>query len=170
MDGATTLAYWIVRSRADAEDVVQDAYLRAWRAFAGWRGDDIRPWFYAIVRNVAYRRLSDRQRGSNVISLDVALSGTQDAVPLEIASDVPSAEDLLISADTVAQVRTALADLPPIFREVLVLREIEGMSYREIAVITGTVIGTVMSRLARGREDLREALRAREKEEERRGT
>jgi RNA polymerase sigma-70 factor (ECF subfamily) len=160
MDAAYNLAYWLLRSRPDAEDAVQDAYLRAYRAFHGFQGGDIRPWLLKIVRNVAFRKLSDRARTTNVISFDAAVSdrvGGERGM-LQIAAEAPSAEDLLVGAGERAMVRAALAELAPIFREALVLREIEAFSYREIAQLTGAPIGTVMSRLARARAELRKVL------------
>jgi len=162
MDAAYNLALWLVRSRADAEDVVQDAYLRAFRAFHTLAGDDIRPWLLTIVRNVAYRALSNRGRAAtNVISLDGALSGRDDeSAALEVASDEPSAEMQLIGKGDQALVHTALAELPPAFREVIVLRELEGLSYQEIAKVATIPVGTVMSRLSRAREQLKDRLTA----------
>lgn len=155
LDAAYNLAYWIVRNRADAEDVVQDAYVRALRAFSSCRGD-VKPWLLTIVRNVAYRALSVRERGSNVVSLDEALSPRGGAALL--VSETPSAEDVLIAAEGHALVLRALAGLQPAFREVLVLREIEELSYAEIAVVIGSPIGTVMSRLSRARVELKRRL------------
>jgi RNA polymerase sigma-70 factor, ECF subfamily len=159
MAAAYNLAYWILQNRPDAEDVVQDAYLRAFRAFDGFEGDDFRPWLLTIVRNAAYRALHNRKRAGNVIALDGALTRRAgEAEMLEIACDAPSAEDLLIGEGERRLVRSALADLPPVYREVLVLREMEGLSYRDISTVTATPIGTVMSRLARGRDELRKKL------------
>ncbi len=162
MDAAYNLALWLVKSRADAEDIVQDAYLRAFRAFGTLTGDDVRPWLLTIVRNVAYRWLSNRSRGANVISLEGAVSGRDDgsAPVFEIPADEPSAEALLIGKGEQALVLAALAQLPPAFREVVVLRELEGLSYQEISRVAGIPVGTVMSRLSRGREQLREQLTA----------
>ncbi len=157
LEAAFNLAFWLSRSRPDAEDIVQEAYLRALRSFDGFRGDDIKPWLLAIVRNAAYRWLANRQRARNVVSLDETLAGSR-ADAHEMASEEPSAEQLLVSAVERDYVLRALAELPPAFREVIVLREFEGLSYREIAEITGTPAGTVMSRLARGRSELRKVL------------
>lgn len=160
MAAAFNLAFWLLRSRSDAEDAVQDAFLRAYRAFESLEGDDIRPWLLKIVRNVAFRKLSDQKRQSNVISFDAALSdrsGNEPAI-LQIPANERSAEEALIGAGEQALVRRALAELAPIFREVVVLREIEAMSYREIAQLTDAPIGTVMSRLARARAELRHVL------------
>jgi RNA polymerase sigma-70 factor, ECF subfamily len=160
LEAAYNLAFWLVRSRPDAEDVVQDAYLRAFRAFDNLRGEDIRPWLLAIVRNVAYRWLSERRRGGNVVSLDESFgsnpSGTAGAP--DIAADEPTAEEGLIRNAERDYVLRGLAELPPAFREIVVLREIEGLSYKDIAQVTGAPIGTVMSRLARGRTELRKVL------------
>ena len=159
MEAAYNLAFWLVRSKADAEDIVQDSYLRAFRAFHSFAGTDIRPWLLAIVRNVAYRWLSNRRRSSNVISMDESLNPAgEEPAAAQIASEDPTPEAQLIGEVDRALVRSALAELPPIFREVLVLREIEGLRYREIAQIAGAPIGTVMSRIARGRKELRKTL------------
>lgn len=160
MEAAFNLAFWLLRSRTDAEDVVQEAYLRALRAFDGFRGDDMRPWLLAIVRNCAYRWLSNRRRSGSVVSLEEAFAGggEDEGGGREIAADQPSAEERLIGAAEQDYVLRALAELPPAFREVLVLREIEGFSYREIAEVTGAPVGTVMSRLSRGRGELRKTL------------
>jgi RNA polymerase sigma-70 factor, ECF subfamily len=160
LDAAYNLAFWLTRSRPDADDIVQEAYLRALRAFDGFRGDDIKPWLLAIVRNAAYRWLANRRRAGNVISLDETLAGDDDGHPINVvASDDLSAEQLLVGAAERDYVLRALAELPPIFREAVVLREIEGLSYREISEVTGTPVGTVMSRLARGRNELRGVLK-----------
>lgn len=160
MDAAYNLAFWLMRDRADAEDVVQDAYLRAFRAQASLQGSDIRPWLLTIVRNVAYRALAKRGRGGNVISFEEAFPGRPGDTSGEnaIAADTPSPEMLLIGEGDRALVVSALAELPVAFREVVVLREMEGLSYREIAAVTGIPIGTVMSRLSRARGDLKAIL------------
>jgi len=158
LEAAYNLAFWLVRSRPDAEDVVQDAYLRALRGFQNFHGDDMRPWLLAIVRHTAYRWLNNRRRAGNVISLEEAYEAAAIRSPGEVADSEPNAEARLIGAAEQHYVVRALGELPPAFREVLVLREIEGLSYRDIADVTGAPIGTVMSRLARGRRDLRQAL------------
>ena len=156
MAAAYNLAFWLVRNRADAEDVVQDAYLRAYRAFASFKGDDMRPWLLKIVRNVALSWLGNRNSARNVISFDEALSQRVTEAPgtMQVADDEPSPETLLISADERNQLKRALAELPAVFREALVLREFEALSYREISTVIGAPIGTVMSRLSRAREEL----------------
>jgi RNA polymerase sigma-70 factor (ECF subfamily) len=158
MEAAYNLAFWLVRSRPDAEDVVQEAYLRAMRAFDGFRGDDMRPWLLAIVRNTAYRWLNNRRRSDTVVSLDEAFADGGGEGANQIATDEPTAEQRVIGAAERDYVLRALAELPPAFREVLVLREIEDLSYRDIAEVTGAPIGTVMSRLSRGRGELRKVL------------
>lgn len=157
---AYTLAYWLVRNRADAEDVVQEAYLRAFRAYATLTGDDIKPWLMTIVRNVAYRALSKRSGASNVISFEEAFPGRSGEPPADaaIASDTPSPEALLIGEGERRLVLAALAELAPAHREVVVLREIEGFTYAEIADVIGAPIGTVMSRLSRARAELKSSL------------
>jgi RNA polymerase sigma-70 factor (ECF subfamily) len=164
MDAAYNLAYWLLRDHEDAQDVVQDAYLRAYRAQQSVIADDIKPWLLTIVRNVAYRWLSVRKRTANVISFEGALSArnNEDERAFDVASEAPSPEDVLVSRADQALIHTALAELPPVVREVIVLRELEDLSYREIAEITNVPIGTVMSRLARAREQLRLRLLARE--------
>jgi RNA polymerase sigma-70 factor (ECF subfamily) len=158
LDAAYSLAHWLMRDRADAEDVVQDAYVRALRAFEGFRGDNMRPWLLAIVRNVAWRALAVRRRTtSNVIPIEAAYAraGEDEPEPMSIASNEPSAETRLIEAGDRALLTRALDALPPLAREVLVLREVEEMSYAEIATVLGVPQGTVMSRLSRARADLR---------------
>ncbi|MBX9828089.1 MAG: sigma-70 family RNA polymerase sigma factor [Xanthobacteraceae bacterium] len=161
IDAAYNLAFWLLRNEADAEDVVQDAYLRAFKAYGQFHGGDIRPWLLTIVRNVAYRWLSVRKRNANnVVSIEDALAGRgdHDGPAFEPASVAPSAEDLLISSGECALVRRALAELAPSYREVIVLREFEGLSYQDIAGVTGVPAGTVMSRLSRARAQLKDLL------------
>ena len=159
MEAAFNLAYWLLRSRPDAEDAVQDAYLRAFRAYGTLTGDDIRPWLFAIVRNVAYRALARRQRSGNVISFDEAFPGrTAESPEAAIASDTASPEDVVLGQAQRTLVLAALAELRPVFREVIVLREMEGLSYQEIADVTGVPDGTVMSRLSRARASLKTIL------------
>ena len=167
MAAALTLAFWLVRSRADAEDIVQDSYVRAYRAFDNFRGDQFKPWLLAIVRNQSLTWLGQRKRASNVVSFDEAFAVHTDQEPGEarLASDAPSAEDAMIVEGERAAVMAALDRLPPLYREVIVLREIEDLSYQVIATVTGVPIGTVMSRLARARARMREIVLAQEKKE-----
>jgi RNA polymerase sigma-70 factor (ECF subfamily) len=144
MDAAYNLARWLSRSPADADDIVQDAMLRAFRAFDGFRGGDARAWLLAIVRNcwISAGRATQR-RGHTMLDDAVADAG-------------PDPEETAIQSGHQRQLQAMIARLPDDFREVLILREMEDMSYREIAEITGAPIGTVMSRLARARAMLRE--------------
>src|ERR1700687_5184078 len=100
LEAAFNLAFWLVRSRSDADDIVQDAYLRAFRAFDSFRGEDIRPWLLAIVRNTAYRWLSNRRRSGTVISLEEAFADNagEGAGARQIAADEPTAEERMIGA------------------------------------------------------------------------
>jgi RNA polymerase sigma-70 factor, ECF subfamily len=151
LDAAFNYARWLTRNHADAEDVVQDACVRAVRYFSSFRGDDARPWLFAIVRNTWYSRVSRRPTLTN---LD-GESGVRDERP-DRALDP---EERLLQQHTVALVHAALEQLPVDYREVIVLREIEGLSYREIAAVVRVPIGTVMSRLARARERLAAVLK-----------
>ena len=149
LDAAYNLARWLVRGEHDAQDVVQEAFLRAYKAFASLRGAaDARCWLLAIVRNTC-RTWLDRNRRDEPATL------TDD--DLEHAGNDGGAGDpqraMLRRADA-AEVRAAIETLPPEFREVIVLRELEGLSYKEIADVAGVPVGTVMSRLARGRRRL----------------
>jgi RNA polymerase sigma factor (sigma-70 family) len=150
LDAAYNLAHWLTRNDADAEDVVQEAYLRAFKFFGGFHGEDGRSWLLAIVRNTSYTWMQHNRSPELTISLD-------DDLP-EIESKDLNPEALLLQSADTQMVRQALEDLPVEFREVLVLRELEEMSYREIASITDLPLGTVMSRLARGRKRLQLAL------------
>jgi RNA polymerase sigma-70 factor (ECF subfamily) len=146
LDAAYNYARWLTKNDAEAEDVVQDACVRAMRYFSSLRDDNARAWFFAIVRNTWYSRISRRAGATDVVPL-------QDAV-----DDAPDGsldpEGLLLQRQTVTSVQNALEQLPVDFREAIVLREIEGLSYKEIAAVVRVPIGTVMSRLARGRERL----------------
>ncbi len=145
LDAAYNLARWLTRNDEDAQDLVQDAYLRAFRFFDGFRGGNSRAWLLKIVRNTFYTSLKDRGR-------QPALSIDEDALDLACEDCDPEAL-ALASADQQA-LRRALEELPVEFREVMVLRELEGLSYRDIAAIAGVPLGTVMSRLARARKHL----------------
>lgn len=152
LDAAYNLARWLTRDGADAEDVVQEAMLRAFRYFGGFHnGMEGRPWLLGIVRNTCYTWM--RQNRSQEL-----------LVPLEESHDLVSQdlgpEALLVQSADRERVRQALEELPVEFCEVLVLRELEGMSYKEIAGITNLPLGTVMSRLARARKRLQQSLGA----------
>ena len=152
LDAAFNYARWLTGNDADAEDVVQDACVRALRFFGSRRDGDARAWLFTIVRNTWYSRVRRRGRAPDGTALDDA-SGE----PLDVSLDP---EALLLQQQAVVRVRTALEQLPSEFREVIVLREIEGLSYKEIAGVMQVPIGTVMSRLARGRDRLASALRS----------
>jgi len=155
LDAAYNLARWLTRSDHDAEDVVQEASLRALRYFGGFRGDNARPWLMQIVRHTCYSWLKDN-RPAEVIAFDDGDDAWQN-VPAP-PDDEPQAV-YMRTADR-AQINKALAGLPVVFREVLVLRELEDLSYKDIAHIVDIPVGTVMSRLARARGLMRDALGA----------
>ena len=145
LDAAYNYARWLAKSDADAEDVVQDATVRALRFFSSLRNDDARAWLLTIVRNTWYARFSKGSRADQQVILEQT-----DERPDEQLDP----EALVMQRQTVERVQRALGELPMDFREVIVLRELEGLSYKEIAAVIGAPIGTVMSRLARGRERL----------------
>jgi RNA polymerase sigma-70 factor, ECF subfamily len=151
LDAAFNYARWLTRNDADAEDVVQDACVRAIRFFSSLRDDDARAWLFTIVRNAWYSRVS---RKANVAE-GTRLNDGQDERP----DNALDPEERLLQQHTIALVRAALEQLPVDFREVIVLREIEGLSYKEIAEVAGVPVGTVMSRLARARERLQTILK-----------
>ncbi|PWT85240.1 MAG: RNA polymerase subunit sigma [Blastocatellia bacterium] len=146
LDAAFNYARWLTKNDVEAEDVVQDACVRAMRFFSSLRDNDARPWLFAIVRNTWYSRVSRRR---NLVEA-TPLNDAQDQWP----DHELDPEEQLLQQHTVAFVRAALEQLPVDFREVIVLREIEGLSYKEIAEVVRVPIGTVMSRLARARERL----------------
>jgi len=148
LDAGMNLARWLLRNRADAEDVVQDSMLRACRFFSGFRGGDARAWFLQIVRNGCYSWLEKRRPMELMAEFDEELHQVPTATPETIAA----------RADERQQLMEALEALPPRSREVVVLRELEDCSYKEIAEITGIPMGTVMSTLSRARERLQRIL------------
>jgi RNA polymerase sigma factor (sigma-70 family) len=143
LDAAFNLARWLARDDQDARDIVQDAFLRAFGAFDGLRGDDARPWLLAIVRNTCFSWLAKNRNGALHVPYDEELHAVADL-------DTDPAR-LALRADERRRIDEALGRLPLEFREAIVLREMEDMSYREIAQVLAIPIGTVMSRLARGR-------------------
>jgi len=146
---AFALARWITGNRADAEDVVQDACLRAFRAIDGFAHGNARAWVLTIVRNTAYTWLG-KNRPTVVVAVDdLEAAETAQAIPGDPNAETP--ETALIAQTESARLEAAIARLPNPFRETLILRDVQGLDYREIAQVTGVPIGTVMSRLARGR-------------------
>ncbi len=150
LDAAYNLARWLTRNDQDAQDIVQEAYLRAFRFFPGFRGGDARAWLMKIVRNTCYTWLHANRPLQDAAEFDESF--------FQPDSRAPNPEEVVLQNDSAALLRTALEKLPPNSREVLILRELEGMSYKEIADITGMPVGTVMSSLSRARGRLRQAL------------
>jgi RNA polymerase sigma-70 factor (ECF subfamily) len=148
LDAAYNLARWILRGRADAEDVTQEALLRAYRFFGTFRSGDARAWLLQIVRNCCYTWLQKHHVAEEMSEFDEVSMPQEKETP----------ESLAIARHDRDRLRRALEELPAQFREILVLRELEGCSYKEIAAITARPIGTVMSALARARQQLRAIL------------
>lgn len=149
LNAAYNLARWLTRNREDAEDLVQEAYLRAFRSFDTFQGDDVRAWLLAVVRNTCFTFL--RKKGDQPIAeFDEQLHSTAD--------QSPNAESVLLNQAALGALQGCLEALPLEFREVIILRELEELSYKEISDIAGVPIGTVMSRLARGRKRLQACL------------
>jgi RNA polymerase sigma-70 factor (ECF subfamily) len=148
LDAAVNLARWILRNPADAEDVVQEAMMRAYRFFGGFRGVDGRAWLLQIVRNTCYTWLEKRRPAELMTEFNEEVHQKTSATP----------ESLAVQADQRQQLVRALETLPLRAREVLVLRELEGCSYKEISEISGIPMGTVMSTLARARARLQQVL------------
>lgn len=153
MDAAYNLACYLARDAAVAEDIVQEAFLRAYRGFNGWRGEAPKYWLLAIVRKCHLDHVAANRKGAPAASLD----DWADAPPSQLV-EPDNPESLLAEKDAAVMLRTSIEQLPEPFRETLVLRELEELSYKEIAAITEVPIGTVMSRLARAREMLHNLL------------
>jgi RNA polymerase sigma-70 factor (ECF subfamily) len=156
MDAAYNLARWLTRNEHDAEDVVQEALLRAFTFFDGFRGVDSRAWVLKIVRNTCFTWL-EANRPREVKAVDANQLSEMPALEDRGSDDDP--ETLALRRTTAIELNDALAAIPAPFREVVILREMEGLSYKEIATVIDAPIGTVMSRLARARADLRRILR-----------
>ena len=150
LKSAYNLAKWLTRSHEDAEDIVQEAFLRAFSAFEGLRGEDAKAWLLTIVRNTSMTLLKRNRNTRATIGFEESLHDQSEHPP-------DPEEILMISCDR-EQVRQALEQLPLDFREAIVLREMEGLSYKEISTTIGVPLGTVMSRLSRGRDWLRRIL------------
>ncbi len=150
LGAAFNLARWILGNEQDAEDMVQEAYLRAYKYFAGYQGGSSRSWLLAIVRNACYTWLQQNKAQLQADDLDEEFySGEGDMLDPEVILQLSNQKDL---------VHRAIELIPTEFRELIILREMEGLSYKEIALVTSLPIGTVMSRLARGRQYLKDNL------------
>lgn len=149
LDAAYNLARWLTRNEHDAQDIVQESYMRAYKFFDSFRMGNARPWLLKIVRNTSYTWLQQNRPRDLTANIDDSL---------DIESKDPSPEAQLLRTDEAGRVRQALEDLPVEFREVMIMRELEELSYKEIAEVTATPVGTVMSRLARGRKRLQQSL------------
>jgi RNA polymerase sigma-70 factor (ECF subfamily) len=150
LDSAYNLARWLTGNQQDAQDVVQEAYMRALRFYSGFRGGNVRAWLLQIVRNTFYTWLEQNRPKQPTIEFDEQLFGADPCAP--------NPEQALLQNDRANLLRQALAKLPESFREILILREFEDMSYKEISEVTGMALGTVMSRLSRARSGLRQSL------------
>jgi len=157
LDSAYNLARWLIRNDQDAQDLVQEACLRALRSFEGFRGGDSRAWLLTIVRNSCYTWLQQNRLQGLTTVFDEEIHTSQE--------HSRSPEALLLEKADARLVKDALEELPPEFREAIVLRELEGMSYKEIADVADVPVGTVMSRLARARERLQRQLTSSAKRE-----
>jgi RNA polymerase sigma-70 factor (ECF subfamily) len=153
LDAAHNLARWLLRNEQDAQDVVQEAYLRAFRSFGGFHGTNGRAWLLTIVRNTSYTLLKKNHAVDLTTTFDeeIHVSGHESVSPATV----------LEHSENAALIREAMDELPTEFREILTLRHQEGLSYKEIADIAQIPPGTVMSRLARARAKLRECCRSR---------
>jgi RNA polymerase sigma-70 factor (ECF subfamily) len=147
MPEAYNLARWFMKNEPDARDAVQEAYLKAFRYFESFHGDSGRAWLLRIVRNVCYDALRGKESQLDTISLD-------EEAAIEVADSKPGPNTLAIQNATKLRIHAALDALPLEFKTVIVLREFDGLSYKEISDIIGTPVGTVMSRLSRARRQL----------------
>jgi RNA polymerase sigma-70 factor, ECF subfamily len=154
LDDIYTLARYLLRSSSDADDAVQECYLRAFRHFDTFRGGSIKPWLFAILRNVCHASYAGGAR--LVFTADDIDTGAAQAVPIW-REDIDTPEQTMLRRHDSDTMRRLIGELPAEFREVIVLREINDLSYRDIATVIEAPIGTVMSRLARARGMLRDA-------------
>jgi RNA polymerase sigma-70 factor (ECF subfamily) len=167
VDGAYNLARYLTRDPVLSDDIVQDAMLRAYRAFGQYRGGSARAWLFAIVRNCCRTAQAGAGGALSLVVNEASLGEGGAAVLAEHPDPAPSPEELAVRSDESARIRSAIEAIPEPFREVVVLRDLEELSYAEIAEVTAVPIGTVMSRLARGRTMLAsELLPARKAAEE----
>jgi RNA polymerase sigma-70 factor (ECF subfamily) len=146
LDDAYALARWLTGSRTDSEDVVQDACLRALRGIGNFSNGNARAWVLTIVRHTTYSWLEKNRPAAVVLDAFESVEGTQD-----FEFDAETLETALIARDDLTVLQAAIAGLPVPLRETLLLRELQELSYQEVAEVTGVPIGTVMSRLARAR-------------------
>ena len=153
LDAAHNLAKWILRNEQDAQDVVQEAFLRAFKSFAGFRGSNGRAWFLTIVRNTSYTLLKKNRAADLTTTFDEEIHRS--------GEESVSAATILEHREDAELIKEAMDELPVEFREILILRHQEDLSYKEIADIAQIPPGTVMSRLARARGKLKESLGAR---------
>ena len=156
MNAAYNLARWLTRNEDDAQDIVQEAYLRAFKFFDGFHGLDARAWLLTTVRNTCYTWLEQNRRNRNATPFDEEIHSVEE--------DAMNPSVLALKGGDVKMVRESLEELPDEFREVIVLRDLEELSYKQIAEIIKAPLGTVMSRLARAREKLKRILCSRLKE------
>jgi len=150
LDAAYNLARWLAGNDHDAQDVAQEASLRAFRFFGSFRGENARAWLLSIVRNTFYTWLRKNRPAENLVEIDDDTLAIEDSSARDETAGPQFAD--------AGAVRRAIAGLPVEFREVIILREMEGFSYKEIAELAGIPIGTVMSRLARARKLLQKSL------------
>jgi RNA polymerase sigma-70 factor (ECF subfamily) len=160
LDAAYNLARWLTCNSQDAEDLVQMAFVRAFRFYGGFRGDNARAWLLTIVRHAFYTSQRDGRNSRQDIEFDEAVHSAEGSGAAAACFIGANPEATLSGRDVKAAVNAALEQLPQVFREVVVLKDIEELTYREIADVVGIPVGTVMSRLARGRRLLRSLLSA----------
>jgi RNA polymerase sigma-70 factor, ECF subfamily len=168
LDAAYNLARWLLRNDQDAEDVTQDSMLRAYRFFDGFRGVNAKAWLLAIVRNASYSWLARKRLNISVVGADVS-PRRDDPDPIDAAATEETPESLLAVKIELAALQDGLDQLPVEYREVLVLRELEELSYKEISAAIDVPLGTVMSRLSRARALLQRKLAPRLRTEDGRG-
>jgi RNA polymerase sigma-70 factor (ECF subfamily) len=156
LDAAYNLARWLTRNEHDAQDMVQEAYLRAFKFFDGFHGVDARAWLLTIVRNTCYTWLQQNRRGQAMASFDEEIHTTDE--------DAMSPSALALKGGDLAVLKESLEQLPAEFREIIVLRDLEELSYKQISDVMTVPLGTVMSRLARARARLKRILCTRLKE------
>jgi RNA polymerase sigma-70 factor (ECF subfamily) len=153
LHAAYNLARWLTRNDQDAEDVVQESYVRALTFFSGFRGEDGRAWLLSVVRNTCYTWMQKHRAHEPTVSLDERVHGSSRAL---------NPEEMVLRQASSEELRLAIEELPVEFREVIVLRELEGLSYKEIAAALAIPLGTVMSRLTRARSRLQQSLSVQE--------